>query len=680
MRKWGTRGRIRAGSLAVLLVLTGLADQTAGATLASPAALERALAQAGPAERSGLLVQLSRASETDDTGRAWDYAQQARREALSPADEINADTRIAALQRRLGDYTAALATARNALLRATELGQPALRAEALLIIANTQDSLADFPAALETFRELLPLADGLGDDGFLARVYNTLGITYADAEQPALALPAYETARRHAEKAGEQRLVASVLNNLGNVAMTTKDFALARTYHKQALSVRQSLGGDARGVADSHQNLGELAVLEGNPAAAIPHLDHAIALHNSLGLKRNLTNAHLTYANALVALGRADEARAHLETAQTLATTLASQTITARVYRAFAAYHENRGDFRLALDYERKFAAATDAAIGEKSRQRFDALQARFATERRQHVIDVLLRDQAAKEAELVHGRRQRYGLLALLGFGIIALAAVISRHRLKLRSEQRIHAKTRMARDAAEQADALKTRLLTVVSHDIRGPLGNVLHLVEDLHAEHASTHVDDRLELIEQQTRQVLDLAQDLLDAAALEAGRLALCPAPMDFTDVIVATVERLRPSAEAKQQVMHFIHPPRDTGVITGDAARLVQVVSNLVSNAIKYAPRKSTVRLSLARQEGVVRLTVQDEGPGIPKEDLPNLFLPFTRLSARPTAGESTHGIGLSIAHELVRLHAGRILVESVPGKGSTFIVELPATV
>jgi signal transduction histidine kinase len=113
-------------------------------------------------------------------------------------------------------------------------------------------------------------------------------------------------------------------------------------------------------------------------------------------------------------------------------------------------------------------------------------------------------------------------------------------------------------------------------------------------------------------------------------------------------------------------------------MVGDADRLYQVVANLVSNAIKFTPPGRTVDVAVTGEGGRVILTVRDEGPGMSPEVQARLFTPFTRLAARPTGGEFSHGLGLSISHEIVGLHGGRIRVQSAPGAGSTFIVELPA--
>ncbi len=640
--------------------------------------LSRAYADAAPAEKSALLSELSAAIETDDTARAWEYAEQARREALTPTDEVRADTRRAALQRRRGEYADALATARAALERATSLGAGDLRMELLLVIANTYDSLADFPAALETFAELVPLAEARGDPHFLARVHNVLGVTHADSGQNDRARRAYQTARTFAEQSGDRRILGSVLNNLGNIALVTGELADARRHHEQALAVREAHGGDSRGVADSHQNLAELAILEGNPAAAVPHLEKAIAIHTTLGLKRNLANANLTYAAALRALGRNDEALTRLTAAGELADSLGAPVILARVYRGFAAFHEAQGNFREALAYERKLADATEAAIGERSRQRVDLLQASFEAERREHEIDVLRREQALREAALARVRAQRFALLALALLVCAASAAVISRQIFKRRADQRILAETRAGRDAAEQADRLKTRLIHMVSHDIRGPAGNILALGEDLRDRLPTSPTDQRMNLVLTEAQRVLDLAQDLLDAAALESGRLQVDRTPVDLSDIVRATIGRMTLNATSKEQRIEFQAPPGNESTVIGDGKRLAQVTANLLSNALKFSPPGSLVRLAVNRAGDRVQLRIADQGPGIPPDQVPQLFRPFAQLTARPTGNESSHGLGLSIVHDLVRLQGGTVRVQANAGGGSIFIVDLPA--
>ncbi len=115
------------------------------------------------------------------------------------------------------------------------------------------------------------------------------------------------------------------------------------------------------------------------------------------------------------------------------------------------------------------------------------------------------------------------------------------------------------------------------------------------------------------------------------------------------------------------------------MVSLDAGRIEQVLNNLIGNAMKFAAPGSRVLVSALSAADAVVFSIADEGPGIPPGDLPNLFKPFARATARGTAGEKSTGLGLAIVRKIVEAHGGRIWVESEPGHGATFFVSLPTT-
>jgi signal transduction histidine kinase len=259
-----------------------------------------------------------------------------------------------------------------------------------------------------------------------------------------------------------------------------------------------------------------------------------------------------------------------------------------------------------------------------------------------------------------------------------IALGAFMLHQRTRRRAERAVLAETQAAKEAAEEADRVKTRFLGVASHDIRTPLGNIVYLAGELRRSLPAAPRGEFLDTITAEAQRVLSLVEELLTIAALETGKLELHHAPLDLADVTRAAIDTLRWQATAKRQILELAPAPVGTGAIVGDAARLHQVVTNLVTNAIKFSPPNAMVAVSLTRAGNTLTLAVRDEGPGLSPENIAKLFAPFERLASHPTAGESSHGLGLSIAHEIVRLHGGTIRVESLPGTGATFFVELPA--
>lgn len=225
-------------------------------------------------------------------------------------------------------------------------------------------------------------------------------------------------------------------------------------------------------------------------------------------------------------------------------------------------------------------------------------------------------------------------------------------------------------------EADSFKTRMLSIAAHDLKNPLSSIMGFAELILSEISS---DERLQTmvraISRSSEKMLDLISNLLDASALELGRMELDTEPMNFAYICINASEVYYAAAEQKQQKL-YMEADNDCYII-GDAKRIAQVVDNLVSNAIKYSPFGADIRIGVRKNHAFVHFSVQDQGPGLSDEDKSKLFGLFQRLSAQPTGTESSNGVGLAIVKQIVELHGGRVWAESEYGSGSTFIVEMP---
>jgi signal transduction histidine kinase len=179
-----------------------------------------------------------------------------------------------------------------------------------------------------------------------------------------------------------------------------------------------------------------------------------------------------------------------------------------------------------------------------------------------------------------------------------------------------------------------------------------------------------------IEQESRAMRRLIEDLLDISKVESSRPNIARTPTDLVALIKASVALNRSIAKRKriQVVFETDHPCL---VVDVDADRIRQVLNNLCSNAVMYSMPDTTIYMTLACETSVAVVSVTDEGQGIPLEEFPRLFQPFSRTSVQPTAGEPSTGLGLAICKKIVLAHDGRIWAESRPGRGSTFRFTLP---
>ena len=242
------------------------------------------------------------------------------------------------------------------------------------------------------------------------------------------------------------------------------------------------------------------------------------------------------------------------------------------------------------------------------------------------------------------------------------------------------ISAQLQAANEQLRRANQLKSRFLATAAHDLKNPLGGIMLLAERIHAEALAGDPQGRIPVQAERVRvavqKMVQIINSLLDTTVQEMGEVTPCFQAADLSDLVRRVVHENEPYAASKGIRLHCEVPSECRGTV--DPTRLAQVVDNLVNNAIKYSPGNLEVRVVLARPEpGLARLEVRDQGPGFTPEDLEQAFAPFQRLSALPTGGEHSTGLGLSIVKQMVDLHGGRVWIDSRAGAGAAFQVELP---
>lgn len=222
------------------------------------------------------------------------------------------------------------------------------------------------------------------------------------------------------------------------------------------------------------------------------------------------------------------------------------------------------------------------------------------------------------------------------------------------------------------------KTQFLNLASHELRGPMTVVRGYVSMLEGGLLGDLNERGLKAVPVISAKVMEmnaLIEQMIEAARLEDGALMLRPAEIDLRDVVSEAVEAARPLVDDRHEISLRI-PERPVQVRV-DAERVRTIVSNLISNAIKYSPSGGTIDCELTARAGIARVAVKDSGVGIAKEDLPILFTRFGRVSTPHTNHLPGTGLGLYLGRQLARLHGGEITVESAPGRGSTFTLHLP---
>ncbi|WP_158601796.1 hybrid sensor histidine kinase/response regulator [Solilutibacter pythonis] len=268
----------------------------------------------------------------------------------------------------------------------------------------------------------------------------------------------------------------------------------------------------------------------------------------------------------------------------------------------------------------------------------------------------------------------------AMLAYLLALLAAVLLgsrswRQRLRRRNEWRL---AEQQRELAEQASEAKTRFLATLGHEIRTPMTGVLGMAELLQSSPMDARQRGQVDAIHRAGRHLLRLVNDALDLARIEADKLELSEADFDFRQLIDDVTGLMRPMAERKGLGFRRVLDAATPRGLHGDRTRVEQILLNLLGNAIKFTER-GEVRLSLSAlsPQGVV-IEISDTGPGLDDEQRQRLFRRFEQAEgARTSTRYGGSGLGLAISQELAAMMGGRIDVDSAPGQGARFRVELP---
>jgi signal transduction histidine kinase len=245
--------------------------------------------------------------------------------------------------------------------------------------------------------------------------------------------------------------------------------------------------------------------------------------------------------------------------------------------------------------------------------------------------------------------------------------------------------AQLQVVNERLRQANQIKTRFLATAAHDLKNPLGGILLMADRIHHESEQGRAGEvtlrQATRIHEMVQKMLHIINGVLDSAVQELGEVHLALELTNLGDLVHRVVQENEAYATSKQ--IRLLYEETFAAECWGmlDRIRIAQAMDNLVNNAIKYSPFGSTVRVELGFRivEGQdrVHIEVRDEGPGLTPEDLAQAFGLFQRLSAQPTGGEYSTGLGLSIVKQMVELHDGWVWIESQPGQGAAFLVELP---
>ena len=531
---------------------------------------------------------------------------------------------------------------------------------------------SDFNTALDYYLQSLEAAKQLGQVRYVISALNDVAMTYSYIGQPILAKKFFLQCAQLSLPEGELSTLITTYSNLGATYTQLQLYDSALVFLLRAVELGTPLG-DSIDLSTTYNNIGNAYFNKKKYAEALKYFK----LNSSVHLKNkelgSLWTDHLNLADVYLATGSFDSAKYHADQSMKLALELKSKSKEADSYSMLSRYYSKMGDYKRAFENMQAWYRLDTAIVNGTTQARIAEIQEQYNAKGREAENQALLRE--------VERQNYRSGIMRILAIALGVILTIITiAFVVKRKTNKKLVANNLRISQQNEQLATLnneKNSLIGIVSHDLGSPFATIQLWGQLLRSDAASFSAEQQkaIERMIQSARHGQDLIRNILDVEKMDAATVKLNIKEFDLVEWMKSVVHGFDALAGQKsiQLITEFVNP----FIFVRTDQQLVQrILDNLLSNAIKYTGLGKKVWVTVKVDLDDVLIEVKDEGVGIEEDELPLLFNKYSKISSKPTNGEESTGLGLSIVKKLVEDLKGSIRCESKPGVGTSFIVKL----
>lgn len=580
---------------------------------------------------------------------------------------------MASIHEAKGDIQASMEFNQKALGMAVKFERRRYEGIARNNLGNNYKFFGDLPNASDQYLKSLAIVEEIGNTYGAISTLNNLGLLYSENDDYTIALDYLNRGLEMARSNGQLEGEAQSLSNLGTTYAAQKDYPKALESYQQALKIITD--NQITFIIPYHLlQIGKTYMEMGQLEAAEKNILDGLTMAFEVGREEDIIDGHLSASQLYQKQGKWSPALSEAKKGLKIAEQSGYAEFTANLAGQLVSLYKHFGQGENALAMYELQDKLQDSLYNEENtrslirqeiqyRYRQDALQDSLAN------ANLL----AVQEAKVQRRNLISYFLLGILFLTLVSGGFILSRYRLIRQQKQIIQEeknKSEAAYSKLREVDESKSRFFTNISHEFRTPLTVISGMSERLQGN------DKAKGLIQRNTNHLLQLINQILDLRKLESGQLKTHFIQADVSKYLRYILESFHSLAASKNISLEFYSDTEPLD-LDFDPEKLLRIVSNLLSNALKFTPEGGEVMLQLIKTPNHFQFSVQDTGAGIPESKLPYLFDRFYQVDGTSTrSGEGT-GIGLTLVKELVELMSGKISVQSEYGKGSSFTVTLP---
>lgn len=530
----------------------------------------------------------------------------------------------------------------------------------------------DLPAAVNYYLQSLTYARLSGEPEYEVAALGDLGIAYKNLNRLDLSKKYFTEAIEISKLLGDYSNEIINLNNLGAIYNLTHNPELALKYYRKSQEVA-FLHKSETHYPECFNNIGNVYFSLKKYPQALEYFRKSYALHlvsreNDLDLYLD----HLNLSDTYISLGRNEAARLHADSANYWSQLTHSKVKHAEVHALFARYFASTGNYDSAFERQKLWYTLDTALLNLSVSSTVAAIQEKFDAHEREEknqLLGIAIEKEKLRNKNIVYALTTLVIVLVLAGLGLLYLRAL----------NRKIHKGSLLIQRQNQNLISLneeKDDLIKVVSHDLNTPFAAVElwgHLLLE-EAEGMNASQVNMVQKILDSGRYGQELIKRILDVGKLDEVKYEIQQEAFSISALLLDLQDDFLPAANAKEIVLEVSIACEK---IVSDRLLLRRILENLISNAIKYSHSNTKVTLQSYEEDSFCVIEVKDEGLGISAREVTQMFRKYGQLSNKPTAGESSSGMGLYIVKQLVEQLQGQIQCTSTIGVGTTFFIKFP---
>lgn len=599
-----------------------------------------------------------------------------------------------------GNYIQAIQHCKHALQQSEEIGYLQGIADSYNYLGLIYIDRGNYIKAIDYQQKFLDLSQKIGNKKGIADAHSNIGLAYLKQTIYDKAMSYYSKALALQKEIDNKSGIGYSLHNIGTIYQGQGNFDEALKYFHQTLKVREEIE-DKRGIIYLLISFSTIYQEQGNYEVAISYALDGLEKSGKINFNWGKMESLIAIGNNYHYMHQNKKAIQYLSDALNIASKLSALKQAERICQLLHKCYFQLGEYKQAYNYQGLSNQYKDSLKTEAQIRRLAQIESTYKISKKEAENKLLIQENYVQDLQI---KRQNTIVLSVLLIVALLIGIVyllykgnirkkhinlqlrhknheirIQQSEILAQSEQIIQQNRELAKANAvlEELNQEKDNLIGVVAHDLRAPLNKVKGITELIPLS-GPVNEDQGyyLKMIDDVVDSGNRLIAELLEVSNLDSYKVQFHIAPFELQSFVKELLYNYELPAQKKQIQINLDHMDEEM-IIQTDRDALRRILENLISNAIKFSSSNTQIQVSLFHNEKLTKICVKDEGPGINEEDRKNLFKKFQKLSAQPTGGESSTGLGLYIVKELTERLGGTISVVTEPKKGTEFIVKLP---